>query len=289
MSVSVPEKVKKLYPFSPKQIQTPAGHTMSYLDEGEGFPVVMVHGNPSWSFLYRDVVKALSSSHRCIVPDHIGCGLSDKPQDWDYTLANHIENLRHLVNDVLKLESFDLIVHDWGGAIGMGLATMFPSKVRRIVITNTFAFEGKAPARIRLLRLPLWATFGIRRLNLFVRASRHMCTLKKLPAEVKEGFTFPYNSFKNRIAIQRFVEDIPLQVTHRSRALLEVISEKLEVLKGKPVLICWGNRDFCFTPAFADEWKRRFPEAKDCRYRAAHYVFEDAPEGIEEVVSFLSN
>ncbi len=120
----LPPWLSELYPFTPRRFPTPQGG-LSYLDEGQGDEaVLMVHGNPTWSFFYRNIVLALRGRYRCIVPDHLGCGLSDKPQDWTYRLPDHIGNLAALI-DSLGLKKIHLIVHDWGGPIGLG--TMLPA------------------------------------------------------------------------------------------------------------------------------------------------------------------
>lgn len=285
----LPEQIKKLYPFTPKHVITPDGYQQSYLDEGTGHAVVMLHGNPTWSFLYRDVVKTLRSSHRCIVPDHIGCGLSEKPQDWDYTLENHIRNIENLIDNELKLEQFDLIVHDWGGAIGCGYAVRHPEKIRRLVILNTAAFVGRCPKRIFLLKLPFFNTLAVRGLNAFAGPALVMATTKKLSSEVKQGFIYPYNNWHNRIATLRFVQDIPLSPHHRSWNTLQKITDNLPLLQEKPMLICWGDKDFCFTSQMADEWEKRFPKAESIRLsQAGHYVLEDAPDSICKITEFLA-
>ena len=114
-----------------------------YVNEGTGEPVVMVHGNPSWSFYYRNLVKTLSVSHQCIVPDHIGCGLSDKPddEDYSYTLASRIDDLEALLDHLAIDKNITLVVHDWGGMIGMGYAARYPDRIKKLVILNTAAFH----------------------------------------------------------------------------------------------------------------------------------------------------
>ena len=115
---------------------------LHYIDEGRGDPVVMVHGTPTWSFLYRHVVKGLSKNYRCIAPDHIGFGLSDKPQGWSYTIEAQAKNLQVLL-DSLDLEDITLVVHDFGGPIGLSYAIENPEKVSRLVIMNTWLWSLK--------------------------------------------------------------------------------------------------------------------------------------------------
>ena len=122
---ALPGDVRQLYPFDGRLYLLTNGHCLHYLDEGAGPPVLMLHGNPTWSFYYRDLVLGLRDHFRCIVPDHLGCGLSDKPQDFSYRLEDHIRHVEELVEH-LQLERVHLVVHDWGGAIGMGFATRQP-------------------------------------------------------------------------------------------------------------------------------------------------------------------
>ena len=128
------EPFRDLYPFESRFIEL-GPHRMHYLDEGQGETLLMLHGNPTWSFYYRNLVKGLRSQYRCVVPDHIGCGLSDKPQEYNYTLSQHIDNLAALV-DHLNLDHLTLVMHDWGGSIGMGLAVRAPEKIKRLIFST---------------------------------------------------------------------------------------------------------------------------------------------------------
>src|SRR5829696_4990519 len=130
-----------MYPFEGHFLPRPAGR-LHYLDEGTGDPVVMLHGNPTWSFYYRDLVLALRDKYRCVVPDHIGCGLSDKPpaEKYDYSLRSRIDDLEALLDHLDLRENLTLVLHDWGGMIGMGYAARHPERVKRIVAMNTGAF-----------------------------------------------------------------------------------------------------------------------------------------------------
>jgi pimeloyl-ACP methyl ester carboxylesterase len=200
---------------------------MSYLDEGSGDEaVVMVHGNPTWSFYYRNLVLGLRGKMRCIVPDHIGCGLSDKPQDFTYTLGEHIRNLRGLL-DSLNLRKIHLIVHDWGGPIGLGTALARPEQLGRVVILNTAAFaDTVVPWRIRLCRAPVIGEWLVRGFNGFAWPATWMSVTRPLARDVKNGFIYPYNNWANRIATHRFVVDIPSGKGSASdRALAEVESK----------------------------------------------------------------
>jgi len=253
---------------------------MSYLDEGQGdTAVVMVHGNPTWSFYYRHLVLALRGRVRCIVPDHLGCGLSDKPQDFNYTLGEHIANLRALLDD-LNLKTIHLIVHDWGGPIGLGATLRRPEQLGRVVILNTAAFADTViPARIRLCRVPGLGAVIVRGFNGFAWPATWMAVTKPLTTDVKKGYLYPYDNWANRIATHRFVVDIPTgRGGANDRALAEV-EQKLPLLRNKPVRILWGGRDFCFNRHYFDRWRQTLPEAgADYLAEAGHYVLEDARE-----------
>lgn len=277
------------YPFAPKRLALD-GHGLSYIDEGAGNVVVMLHGNPTWSFFYRKLVMLLKDSHRVIVPDHLGCGLSDKPQNYPYRLKNHIDNLEALLAS-LDVGKITLIMHDWGGAIGMGYAARHPERIRALVVMNTAAFRSKRlPWRIRICRTPMLGPLLVRGLNAFARAAIFMAVAKPLPAEVAQGYLAPYDSWANRIAIMRFIEDIPLSESHPSWKTLLEIEAGLEHFRDTPMLLLWGGRDFCFTRAFFNSWRERFPAAAwEYFPRAGHYLLEDAfPAVGPSIASFLA-
>lgn len=273
---------------------TTDGHRLHFLDESAGRPIVMLHGNPTWSFMYRGLVQAgTSAGFRCIVPDHIGCGLSDKPQDWPYHLDDHIRNLEQLIDNELKLPELDLVLHDWGGGIGMGYATRHPEKIRRIILMNTAAFlSDDCPKRIRLAHCPFLGAMLVRGLNAFVELALRMAPATKLPEDVKEGYRYPYQNWKDRIAILRFVQDIPLNTSHPTWQTLAEIEKKLPLLEDRKILLCWGEQDFCFHMRFFQRWKTEFfPNAETASFPdASHYLLEDKPDAIiPRLINFLKN
>ena len=262
-----------------------------YVDEGSGPTLLFVHGNPTWSFAWRNLMKDLSREFRCIAVDHVGCGLSDKPQDYPYRLANHIDNLCRLI-DGLDLRDVTLIAHDWGGAIGMGAAARRPDRFSRFVLCNTAAFRSKRiPWRIAACRIPLLGRLAVRGLNGFARAALTMAVEKpeRMTDEVRAGYLAPYDSWRNRVAVLRFVQDIPLHPSHPSYATLVEIENGLGQFQDHPMLLIWGERDWCFTPEFLHEFQQRFPNAETLALPdAGHYVFEDAHERmIPRIRTFL--
>lgn len=276
------EPFRDLYPFESRFIEL-GPHRMHYLDEGQGETLLMLHGNPTWSFYYRNLVKGLRSQYRCVVPDHIGCGLSDKPQEYNYTLSQHIDNLAALV-DHLNLDHLTLVMHDWGGSIGMGLAVRAPEKIKRLIFFNTAAFiADRIPFSINLCRNPVIGPLAILKFNLFARmATSWACKqTNRMVGKVRKGYLAPYNSPQNRIANLRFVQDIPLTPDIPSYPVVEHIESQLGYFRDRPAMIIWGMQDFCFTEYFLDRWKKYFPNAEVHEVeQAGHYVVEDADEEI---------
>jgi len=283
-----PDWLNQLYPFQSHFLKLRNNLSLHYLDEGKGETMLMLHGNPTWSFYYRNLVAEFSKSRRVVVPDHIGCGLSDKPQHYEYTLKQHIDNLEQLVLE-LKLKNFVLVVHDWGGAIGFGLLERHPELVKKIVILNTAAYTSEVIAlRINICRIPILAEQVIRRLNGFALTATYMAVAKKMSPEIRRGFLFPYDSYANRIATAKFVADIPMNPGHRSYQTLKNI--ELSLPKHKcPILILWGRKDFCFNDYFLNRWREIYPHAAIKTFEnAGHYVLEDAgDEIITEMKKFI--
>lgn len=273
-----------LYPFE-SRFAGINGHNLHYLDQGSGRPVLMIHGNPTWSFYFRHLVQDLSRDHRVLVPDHIGCGLSDKPgiSDYPYTLESRVKDLDLLIKGLNLQDPVSLVVHDWGGMIGMAWALENPDRIDRLVITNTSGFllpKGKRfPLRLWLIKyLTAFAVPAVLGLNIFSRAALVMAPRHRLANDVRKGLTAPYNSWQNRVATLRFVQDIPLTSADTSYALAKSVDERLRSLAAKPMQILWGKHDFVFDITFYNEWKRRFPKAEHHLFDdAGHYLFEDKP------------
>lgn len=288
--MDIPSQIRELYPFTQNRFLC-GEHCLNYVDEGEGQAAVMLHGNPTWSFYYRNVIKALSGQFRCLALDHMGCGLSDKPQTYSYTLKQHIENAVSWL-ETLNLVSFDLIVHDWGGAIGMGVAKALPDKVRKIVILNTAAFfVPRIPKRISLCRTPLIGDLIVRGFNGFAAPATSMAVKKRLSKAEKEGYVLPYNNWANRIATLRFVQDIPTKPSDETYGVIEGIESFLPQLADRSIMLGWGMKDFCFNEIFLERWKHIYPRAKVLAYpESGHYILDDERERlIPEILSFLTS
>ncbi len=276
----------ELYPFQSHYLTLDHGVRLHYLDEGEGPVVVLLHGNPTWSFYYRELIKTLRGQYRVIVPDHVGCGFSDKPQSYAYTLSQHIANLGQLLTS-LKVKDISLGVHDWGGAIGFGWAVDHPEMVKKFVVFNTAAFAGPCPISIRICRWPVIGEFIVRGVNGFALPATRMAFAhpKRISSEVKRGYLLPYDSYANRIAVHQFVKDIPLSKGAVSYATIKHTEDSLSIFRDHPMLICWGAHDFCFNDWYFEQWKRRFPKAETHYFaEAGHYVVEEAIEEIRPLM-----
>jgi len=288
-SLQVPDWLTGEYPFAPKSFATPRGAQMSYVDEGprREEAVLMLHGNPTWSFYYRNLIKALSPKIRCIAPDHIGMGLSEKPPDYDYTLATRIADIEALVW-ALGLKRIHLVVHDWGGAIGFGLAARHPEIIGRLTVLNTAAFaSARIPTRIALCKAPLIGPLLVRGLNGFAWPATWMSMHRRSLTGIEQaGFLLPYDSWANRVAVSAFVQDIPLAVSHPSWAALAAVEQGLRLFPERPALIVWGGRDFCFNDSYLARWREVLPKAEIHRLAdVGHYVLEDARDEVVPLVA----
>jgi len=281
---------RELYPFEGRFFDR-HGLRYHFLDEGEGPPVVMVHGNPTWSFHFRDLVRSLREDHRVLVPDHIGCGYSDKPDDagYRYTLSERIADLESFLDHLALEEPVTLVAHDWGGMIAMGWAVRHPERVGRIVLMNTAAFhlpDGmKMPPTLAFVRDTRLASFLVRHLNLFSRGATWLATARRLPKPVRDAYCAPYDSPAHRIATLRFVQDIPLEPGDPAYDTVSEIESSLALFEKTPVLLLWGEKDFVFKPEVLEIFERIWPHAESHRFaKAGHYVLEDAGEEIRPLV-----
>ncbi len=267
-----------------------------YLDEGAGQPVLMLHGNPTWSFYYRTLVDTLSRHYRTIVPDHIGCGFSEKPDGtrYGFRLEDRVSDLEKLIQHLALTQKISLILHDWGGMIGLAFALRHPESIGRITILNTAGFlppAGKRiPWQLQVIRKGhIMAAIAVLGVNIFARGALYMATRRKLTPKVKRGLLAPYNSWHNRLAVLKFVQDIPISPNDPSYSLVKFVDDNLHQLKDRPMLICWGERDFVFDGDYLAEWCRRFPQAEVHRFPdAGHYILEDAPQRVStRILDFL--
>lgn len=296
---------RTLYPFESHWLDIPGGR-MHYLDErpnagpGDQYDstLLFVHGNPTWSFHWRQLIEALRSRFRCVALDHLGCGLSAKPQVADrpwrtaLTLDDHVGNLCALIGQ-LDLRNVTLVAQDWGGAIGLDAMLRQPQRLARIVLFNTGAFTPRyIPWRIRACRLPIVGRLAVQGGNVFSRAALRMTLArqKRLEPAVAAGYLAPYDSWAHRRAVYEFVRDIPSGPGHPTWATLMDIERKLPTLADRPALLAWGMRDWCFRPDCLERFVAAWPRAEIHRLEdIGHWVVEDAPdESLELVERFLA-
>ena len=281
------------YPFTPKQFQPRPGLSMSYLDEGprDGEVVVMLHGNPSWSYYWRTLVSGLSDKYRCIVPDHIGMGFSDKPDDadYDYTLQSRVDDVEALLKHLGITGPVTLAVHDWGGMIGFGWALSHAAQVKRLVVTNTAAFplpQAKPmPWQIALGRDWKFGALIIRAFNAFSSGASYLGVERRMPADVRRAYVSPYNNWKNRISTVRFMQDIPLGTQDKAWPLLEEAGRRLPEFADRPAFLGWVLKDFVFDKHFLAGFRAALPNAEVHAYDdAGHYVLEDKHETLVPLI-----
>ena len=282
------------YPFTRHTFEVRPGIRMHYLDEGprDGEVLVMVHGNPSWSYYWRHLVSALGARYRCIVPDHVGMGLSDTPDDraYHYTLQSRVDDLTALLDHLHVQTRVTLVVHDWGGMIGFGWALTHAAAVARLVILNTAAFPMPAgkrlPWQLHLARTPVLGALLVRGLNAFAEGAARSGVLRRLPEPQRQALVAPYDTWANRRAVHRFVQDIPLRPGDPAWALVAAAGERLPEFADRPCFIGWGLRDFVFDRHFLDGFRQALPNADVHAYPdAGHYVLEDAHERLIPAIS----
>jgi pimeloyl-ACP methyl ester carboxylesterase len=271
---------------------------LRYLDEGSGPAVVCVHGNPTWSFYYRRLLRVLSTDHRVIVPDHLGMGRSDMPSElyYGFDLAARVADFGDLMDHlgVGISRPATLVVHDWGGAIALTWATRQPHRVGRLVVLNTAAFpmpDGhRFPWLLRPFRVPYLGEALVCGLNAPVHGTLWIgARRQRLPAPVRRSYRAPYGSWHRRTAVLRFVRDVPVAPGGSTHALLAETDAELHRLADRPALIVWGMRDPVLSPPILDEWRRRLPAAVvHAIADAGHLVLEDAPETVPMIAAFLA-
>ena len=284
---------RALYPFASHTIDL-AGSAYHYVDESPAdsspteLPTLLfVHGNPTWSFHWRQLIEANRGQYRCVAPDHLGCGLSDL-QPRPLRLADHIDNLVSLI-ETLDLRRVTLVAQDWGGSIGLGAVLRCRERFERIALYNTGAFPPWfIPWRIRVCRWPGFGRLALQGANAFSRAALRMTLSRsqQLDPAVEQGYLAPYHDWQSRAAVYQFVKDIPLNDRHPTWQTLAEIEEGLPTLATLPQLLTWGMRDWCFTPECLDKFVENWPAAEVHRLAdVGHWTIEDAPEETEQLLT----
>jgi pimeloyl-ACP methyl ester carboxylesterase len=281
------------YPFEPRFAATPHGR-MHYAERGRGDPVLCLHGNPTWSFLYREFLLGLSDRNRVVAPDLIGFGLSEKPSDpGDYSIEGHVEDVSALV-EALDLRNLTLVMQDWGGPIGLGVAMRHPERVRALVVMNTIGFapsgDGWMPLPLRLVRAPILGEQLVQGLGMFNRVfvPAGIAREDRRTPETLRAYREVQGSWDARAGTLAFPRLIPVTPDDPATRLLERSGRFLDGFEG-PVLIVWGMRDPVFGPALLGQWRERLPGAPVLELAdAGHYLQEDAADRIvPRIRSFL--
>ena len=289
-TASVPEAWRREYPFQSHWLDL-GGYRLHYVAEGSGPPLLMVHGNPTWSFLWRHLIRELRFDYRPVAVDHVGCGLSDKPRNLTYSLPIHVANLVQLI-DHLDLRDTTLFAHDWGGPIGLRALMARRDRFSRIVLFNTGAFPPPyVPWRIRACRTPVIGKIAVQGFNLFARAAQTMAVHQphSISPTARDGLLSPYDTWGNRQAIFEFVRDIPTSSHHPTWKYLEELERSLPELGTMPIQLIWGMRDWCFQPRCLDQLIEYWPSAAVERIdEAGHWVTEEARDRVlATVLQFL--
>lgn len=282
---------RKEFPFQSRWLDLGA-YKLHYIAEGSGAPLLMVHGNPTWSFLWRHLARELRFDYRPIALDHVGCGLSDKPRNLTYTLPIHVANLVQLI-DHLDLQNITLLAHDWGGPIGLRALLTRRERFSRIILFNTGAFPPPyIPWRIRACRVPLVGKIAVQGFNLFARAAQTMAVHqpRAISPLARDGLLSPYDSWQSRHAIFEFVRDIPATRQHPTWKHLVELEESLKTLEHMPIKLIWGMRDWCFQPNCLERLCQHWPNAEVEKIEnAGHWVTEEAQDQVlKSVTEFLA-
>jgi haloalkane dehalogenase len=268
---------QELYPFESHYAEID-GVSVHYVDEGTGPPLLLLHGNPTWSFLYRELIKGLRDRYRCIAPDHPGFGLSRAGPGYGYTPREQAAVLEQLVAQ-LDLSGVTMMVQDWGGPIGFAAATRHPERFAAFVIGNTWAWPKSDPGTqifSRLLGGPIGGYLILRR-NFFVeKIIPGNVKRRKLPQDIMNAYRGPFPTPESRRPVHVFPREIL-----RSRPFLAEIEQRLTQVSDRPALLVWPTKDIAFKEPERQRWERIFPNHRTVILEGAgHYIQEDAAEEI---------
>lgn len=273
------------YAFEPRYLEQD-GLRMHYVDEGAGEPVLLLHGEPTWAYLYRKMIRPLAGVARVVAPDYFGFGRSDKPtQIEDYSYDFHYRSIERLA-DELDLRELTVVVQDWGGPIGLRLAVELPERVARLVILNTGIGAGRAPS-------PEWLRFRefVRRVGTDLVPGQlvQITCVTELDDAVVEAYNAPFPTPESKAGVLAFPELVPTELDHPSAAKMLEVREGLERWE-KPALVLFSDSDPVFTPEAAKRMAARIPGAGPAEIiaGAGHFLQDEKGEEIaERIVRFV--
>ena len=277
-----------LYPFENKYIQLDAGK-MHYVDEGKGEVILFIHGTPTWSFLYREYISELSKKYRCIAIDHIGFGLSEKPDSFDGKAQSHSKNLAEFI-EKLDLKNITIVVHDFGGPIGLSSAIKNHNRIKQVVLFNTWLWETKNNPEAQKVDKIIHSGIGkflYLRMNFSPKflLKKGFYDKKKLSKKIHKQYLYPFPNKSSRISLLNLGKSLV-----GSSDWYQEQWKSLDKLEQKPWLILWGTKDGFITTEYLQKWKNRIPNAKVKEYECGHFIQEEkTKETIEEIEKFMTN
>jgi haloalkane dehalogenase len=295
LAVELPPEIRRHFPFASRFIRI-NGHRMHYVDEGEGDPVLLLHGNPTWSFLYRKFIPRLvAAGYRVIAPDHIGFGLSERPaREHDFSLENHIANLAEFIRQ-LGLKGLTVVCQDWGGPTGLACAVLNPGAFNAIVVMNTWAWPEPTEFHSkvfpwRMMHAPVVGPFLFQRRNILVERGLYLSVVhrERFLEEALPAYRFVMPDYDSRLLTRVFPRLIPLRPDDRSAATMRWLEQSLRSTT-IPALILWGKEEIVFPAECAQRFKTLLPHAKGPLWvTGSHFLQEDSPQEIcSHILDFL--
>ena len=295
---ALPPRIAAQYPFPQIRVELGTGARMHAAVVGQGEPVVLIHGNPTWSFLWRKLLPAIAEAgFQAIAPDHIGFGLSDKFLDESYySIERHTENLGKFL-DARELSGITLVVHDWGGPIGLGWAGRNAARIKRLVILNTLAFPPKRDRPLSAWHAFFASSFGRavnERTNLLLETALRFGVAKRsqMTGDILDAYRFPFETKATRVSQAAFVRMVPNGPDHPNALTMAAIQDNLLGLRDKPAIVLWGDADPIFPKHTAEKWRGPLPQLGELKHypRGGHFLQEDVPEELSrDLLAFLKS
>jgi pimeloyl-ACP methyl ester carboxylesterase len=276
------------YPFNSNYFEI-NGYNLHYIDEGQGDTILFVHGTPSWSFDFRNIIKKLRTDFRCVAIDHIGFGLSDKPEHYNYSTQNHSKTLEKFVFKK-QLDNITLVVHDFGGPVGLNFAIQFPDRIKNLIVLNSWLWSSKDDPDFmklrKILKSPL-LPFLYRYLNF---SPKYILPKSfgdhKLSGRLLRQYTRPFADRTQRNGALAFARSLL-----NDQDWFEELWSKREPISNKPTLFIWGMKDPVLKPHFLEKFVSGFTNSETIRLKkCGHSPQEEQPEIVTKcMLNFLAN